>query len=102
VPRFSLLSAVGWSLTWAVGAAIGVALGAYLTVLGASAAPGDVALDSTELLLLPAIAAGVVFAVSLLLRIGAALVRRVLSARQSGGKHSNDHDEDGDSIAQVD
>lgn len=57
--------AMGWSLTWAVGVAAGVALGAYLTTVGAAAAPGATVLGSTELVLLPVLAGAVVFVVSL-------------------------------------
>ena len=65
-----LLSAAGWSLTWAVGVAIGVGLGAYLSVQGSAAAPGSAALDLTEVLLLPALAGAAAFA----LILGARLV----------------------------
>lgn len=66
---FSAGRAALWSLTWSVGAGLGVALGAYLTVVGAQAAPGDAKLDLTELLLLPLAAAALVFAVSFLGRL---------------------------------
>jgi hypothetical protein len=76
--RFSFAQAVLWSTTWAAGVALGVALGAWLTVVGAEAAPGDTTLDTTELIVLPAIAAAVVFLGSLVLRIVIAAVRGVL------------------------
>lgn len=67
---------MGWSLTWAIGVGVGVALGAYLTVLGAAAAPGDVVLDSTELVTLPVIAAAATFVLSLGIRMLALALRR--------------------------
>ena len=92
---FSLRSAAGWSLTWAVGAAIGVGLGAYVTVLGAAAAPGDVKLDSTELLLLPLAAGVLVFLVSLAGRFMVAVVRAEPGASESDGAHGHGHKRDG-------
>jgi hypothetical protein len=76
VKRFSLAAAIGWSATWAVGAAIGVALGAYLTVAGAAAGADAGQLDETELLVLPLLAAAVVFSASFIARALAALLRR--------------------------
>ena len=80
--RFSIMAAFGWSLTWAAGVAAGVALGAYITVLGAAAAPGEVILDSTELVFLPLISGAAVFVISMLVRLAVALVGRLLPARQ--------------------
>lgn len=73
--RRALLRAAGWSLTWAVGVAAGVALGAYITVLGAAAAPGDVVLDTTELITLPLASGAATFVVSFVIRAVGALVR---------------------------
>ncbi len=92
---FSLRSAAGWSLTWAVGAAIGVGLGAYVTVLGAAAAPGDVTLDSTELVLLPLAAGVLVFLVSLIGRFLVAVVRPEPGAREGDGAHGHGHKHEG-------
>lgn len=90
--RFRAGRAAGWSLTWAIGAAIGVALGAYLTVTGAQAAPGDVRLDSTELLVLPAAVAGAVFAVSF---IGRALFALFVTKDSHGpGRGEDDPESD--------
>ncbi len=61
--------AAEWSATWAVGVAMGVAAGAYLTVVGASGAPGAGALGTTELVMLPLAAGVLVFVVSLLVRV---------------------------------
>jgi len=83
--RFSVRSAVGWSLTWGVGVAIGVALGAYLTVLGATAAPGDVSLDRTELLVLPVVAGTVVFIASFAGRALIALFRGGSASKHGSG-----------------
>lgn len=101
VDRSSVLRAAGWSLTWAVGVALGVALGAYLTVLGAAAAPGDVALDATELLILPAIAGGVVFVVSFVARVIIAFVRRIPSAREGDGYDGDRNHSEGNGITGV-
>lgn len=91
--RFAPLHAAAWSVTWAVGAAIGVALGAYLTVVGAQATPGDVALDTTELVLLPLVAAAVVFAVSFIGRLLVFVVSRALSSDHGGqSEGGEDHE----------
>ena len=89
--------AVGWSLTWGIGAAIGVALGAYVTVLGAAAAPGDVALDSTELLVLPAAAGATVFLISFLLRVVTMLAHALMS-RDGNGGGSDEHGHEGQDV----
>jgi hypothetical protein len=79
---FSITAALGWSVTWAIGVAVGVALGAYITVLGAAAAPGEVTLDSTELLFLPLVSGAAVFVLSMTVRLVLALLRRLLPSRE--------------------
>lgn len=55
-----------WASGWALGAALGVALGAYLTATSGAGAPGVVGLDTRDLVMLPALAAGGVFIVGFL------------------------------------
>jgi hypothetical protein len=65
-----------WSLSWGLGAGLGVAAGAWLTVVGQAGAPGVESLDpGSELLALPAIVFGVVFATHLLWQVVLALYR---------------------------
>ncbi len=55
-------SRVFWASTWAVGVALGTAAGAWLSVVGASGAPGAQGLDVvSELLVVPALAGILVF-----------------------------------------
>lgn len=55
-------SRVFWASTWAVGVALGTAAGAWLSVVGASGAPGAQGLDVvSELLVTPALAGTLVF-----------------------------------------
>lgn len=71
-----VIPALGWALTWSLGAALGVALGGYLILVSGSGAPGEQAIDPvTDLVLLPAIAFGVVFVVHLAGQFTVALVR---------------------------
>lgn len=88
--RFQVARAAFWAATWAVGVALGVALGGWLTVVGASAVPGDVAIDLAEdIVLLPLVAGGVVFVVHLTGQLVAHGVRARRSARDGHGYDEN-------------
>ncbi|TDB38968.1 MAG: hypothetical protein D9V44_04655 [Actinobacteria bacterium] len=72
-------AALGWACTWALGAALGVALGGYLTLTSGAGAPGQSALDpTTDLVILPIAAFGIVFA----LHLGGQLVLGVIRGRR--------------------
>lgn len=61
-----LSAALGWASTWAFGAALGVALGGYLTLTSGSGAPGQSAIDpTTDLVILPVVAFGIVLVIHL-------------------------------------
>lgn len=70
------VSAALWSLTWAVGVGLGVAGGAYLTVTSSAAAPGESALGSTELAVLPLASAAAVFVVMFVAKLLVQMFRR--------------------------
>jgi len=73
---FRPVAAFGWALTWAFGAAAGVALGGYLTLVSGSGAPGRQAVDPMiDLVVLPAIAFGVVLVVHLSGQLAAGAIR---------------------------
>lgn len=84
--------ALFWAATWGVGVAIGVALGGWLTVVGGAGTPGVEALDLTQdVIILPAIAGSVVFAIHLL---GQGIVAVVRRARASHGPDGEDQDDE--------
>lgn len=76
-----LLTGLFWAATWGLGAAIGVALGGWLTVVGGGAsAPGVESLDIVQdVIVLPLIAGGAVFAIHLVGQLVVVLVRRARS-----------------------
>ncbi len=82
--------AMAWAATWGIGVALGVALGGWLTVVGGAGAPGVAELDLIEdVLVLPATAGLVVFALHLLgqaafIGFGAS---RFASNHRGGGDH---------------
>lgn len=77
----SLLRRLFWAGTWGVGVAIGVAAGGWLTVIGGDASvPGAESLRLTwDVLVLPALAGGFVFAAHLLGQLIITLARRTAS-----------------------
>jgi hypothetical protein len=81
-----------WAGAWGVGAGIGVALGAWLTVAGQSGVPGGTIDTSGELIRLPLLAAGAVFAADLGVQVVIAAVRRRRTAAMTGtpSEHSED------------
>ncbi len=75
------------SASWGLGTGLGVALGAVLTAVSGAGAPGLSGVDVTsELLVIPWIAAGVVFLVHLGVTMTAGLVRG-RRARQAPPEH---------------
>ncbi|MDP2232669.1 MAG: hypothetical protein Q8K89_03465 [Actinomycetota bacterium] len=94
---FRLRPAVFWAATWGVGAGLGVALGGWLAVVGGAGAPGAGALDIREdVLLVPALAGGVVLVVHLVGQMLVASVRRVRSADPGGDgdEHREEREDD--------
>lgn len=84
--HFRVGRALFWAATWGVGVAIGVALGGWLTVTGGAGAPGAGSLDMTEdLVVLPLLVGGVVFAVHF---VGQFLVSRIRLIRASRDRDS--------------
>lgn len=77
----SLLRRCFWAGTWGAGVAIGVAAGGRLTVIGGEASvPGVEPLQLTrDVVVLPALAGGSVFAVHLVGQLSIALTRRARS-----------------------
>lgn len=76
----SVMRAIFWAATWGVGAAIGVALGGWLTVVGGAGTPGVESLDLVEdVVVLPLLAGGAVFAVHLIGRLVVTVIGRVRS-----------------------
>ena len=81
--------AVLWSVGWALGAGIGVALGGWLTLAGGSGAPGAEAIDPTlDLVILPAVAAGIVFVAHAAFQVSVAAIRG--RAQQRTGRDGED------------